>query len=142
MFGVLEMGAAAGIHEVILRRFLCVRCGAVITVGPFDIAARLLYGLLSIVVVLARWGAGVPLPVLRRQFGVGHRWGDAGAATWRTVRRWTASAGGGYIWPSVSTPRVGTRRAQAQRLIWILGGAGPPGEDLERRAIAAVSTLR
>jgi hypothetical protein len=127
---------------VTLRRFLCVRCGSVVMVGPFDIAARLLYGLLSIVLVLARWGAGVPLPVLRRQFGVGHRWGDAGAATWRNVHRWAASAGEGRIWRSVSTPRVGTSRAQAQRLIWILGGAGPPGEDLEWRAVAALSSLR
>lgn len=142
MFGVLELGGTAGIHEVFLRRFLCVRCGAVVTVGPFDIAAGLLYSLLSIVVVLARWGLGVPLPVLRRQFGGGQHWGDAGAASWRSVRRWTASAAEGCIWPSVSTPRAGTARAQAQRLVWIIGGAGPPGEALERRAVAALGALR
>lgn len=142
MFGVLELGRAASIHEVFLRRFLCVRCGAVVTVGPFDIAAGLLYGLLSVVVVLARWGSGVSLPVLRRQFGVGQRWGEAGASTWRSVHRWTARAAEGRIWASVSTPRAGTGRAQAQRLIWILGGAGPPGEALERRAGAALRALR
>lgn len=141
VFGVLVPGATAAIHEVLLRRFLCLHCGAVITVGPAEIGARLLYGLVTVALVLARWGSGVPLPVLRREFAVGQVWGPSGAATWRSVRRWTASAAAGRIWPSVSTMLVGTRRALALRITWLLGGAGPPGEALELRAVAALSSL-
>lgn len=141
MFGVLAPGGTAAIHEVLLRRFRCLHCRAVITVGPAEIAARLLYGLVTVALVLARWGSGVPLPELRREFGVGRVWGPSGAGTWRCVRRWTAAAAAGRIWPSVSTGLIGTRRALALRVTWLLGGAGPPGEALERRAVAALSLL-
>jgi hypothetical protein len=49
MLGAIVTEAAAAIHEILLRRYRCCGCGAVITVGPWDIGARLLYGLLSVV---------------------------------------------------------------------------------------------
>lgn len=141
MLGALVPGGTAAIHEVLLRRFLCLHCRAVVTVGPAEIGARLLYGLVTVALVLARWGSGVPLPELRREFGVGRVWGPSGVGTWRSVRRWAAAAATGRIWPSVSTGLIGTRRELARRVTWLLGGAGPPGEALEQRAVAASSSL-
>jgi len=62
------LGGAPGLIGVLLRRYHCQSCGAVVVVGPRGIAPGRLYGAGAIALALALWGCGglAPAAVRRR----------------------------------------------------------------------------
>ena len=57
-WGPAELGGAADLVGVLLRRYRCRSCGAVVVVGPRGMAPGRLYGAGAIALALALWGCG------------------------------------------------------------------------------------
>jgi len=120
--GPLEITAASTTSVIACRRYLCVGCGAVITVVPGGIEPRRHYGRAAICLALALWAlGGQPTTVVRERVGA---WPSQEATSWRTLRRWaTAIASGAWSWCAAA---VGLApRAAAARAAQIAAGLAP-----------------
>ena len=53
VLGLLGVGESPGVHEIEVRRYRCLGCRAILTVGPWDLLPGMLYSLATIVVALA-----------------------------------------------------------------------------------------
>lgn len=111
---------------VLIRRYLCSRCGAVTVVAPRGLLPRRLYAAAAIGLALGLWGLQEkPSAEVRAQ--VGHPGSRLGQRRWRTLGRWAASAGEGRVFSEVqvATGRV-PRQALAARVASALIGWVPP----------------
>jgi hypothetical protein len=76
-------------RSVILRRYLCLACGAVIVVGPCDIEPGWLFSRPAIAWALWLFGvAKLAAATVRRQLSPWATVGATAAAGWATLRRW------------------------------------------------------
>lgn len=132
VLGALGVGEAPGVYELNLRRYRCRSCGSVLVVGPYDVLPKVLYGLVTVMAALARWGHGWALSVVRAQLGAWSLVGISAQGTWASVRRWAWLASKGRLLVDVSTGVSGSLRQRAYRIVMILSGAGPPAGAEER----------
>jgi hypothetical protein len=104
------------------RRYLCVGCGAVITVVPRGIEPRRHYGRAAICLALALWALGrQPTTVVRDRVGA---WPSREVTSWRTLRRWGAAIASG-AWSWCATAAGLAPRAAAARAAQIAAGHAP-----------------
>lgn len=142
VLGQLDISERPGVHELVLRRYRCRGCGAVLTVGPWDLLPGMLYSLVTVVVALAQWGLGCKTASVRAQLGAFAVIGVAGRQSWRSLRRWAHRAAEGLVLSQVSVAVGVTRRERAARWVHILSGAGPPGPSPPLRALAGAKHFR
>ena len=142
MLGQLDVAGSAGVHEIVLRRYRCLGCGAVLTVGPWDLLPGMLYSLLTVVVALARWATGHTKASVRAQHGAFTVVGVTERQSWPSLRRWGHWATAGRLLGAVSVSVSGTLRERVRRWVHILAGAGPPDESLPLRALVGARHYR
>lgn len=92
MWGPLEAGGLAEACEVVLRRYVCVACAAVLTVGPRGLRRRHLYTAASIALALWLWSQRRwPAKRVRARVSPWRVHGACGAERWRSLLRWAGS---------------------------------------------------
>jgi hypothetical protein len=134
--GPPEPGAEPQLFALLLRRFLCVACGAVLTVAPKAVLPKRLFTAGAIALALALWAVeGESSPVVRAKISPLKAVGDAAARSWLTLRRWTRRARSFFDavrpWPDGWPPR----RA-AERVATTLASLSPEAGPLPARAFA------
>ena len=125
LYGLLAAGQAPGTHEVWLRRYRCVRCGAITTVGPRGLLRGHLYGVGTILVALWLWAMlGWPAAEVRDAL---RPWGHSGlgcAGRWASLGRWARE----LPWPStLRLPPALSLRGMARRRVQVALSYAPTG---------------
>jgi hypothetical protein len=102
LWGPLSVGASAQVHLIRVRRYRCIRCGAVVTVTPSQVLHKRLYGAAVIGLALALFGL-VMLTAwqVRQQVSPFQVVGACSSGRWRTLKRWCEAAVEGRLWQSV-----------------------------------------
>ena len=132
--GPPQLGAAPELNGLILRRFECQRCRAVLVVGPRGIVPGYLYSAMALGLALLLWGALRQRDEdVQRAISINRLRGQSRPERWQTARRWAKAAAAGEVWSSVQVTLQGTRRELAERVSRILcARAGPAPTDAER----------
>ena len=100
--GPLAATVAPGIVELLLRRYLCTECGAVIVVGPRGLLGRRLYSAAAIALALARWALlAQSAAEVRGQVSPWRVVGTAAATGWAALRRWARALRRRQLWPQL-----------------------------------------
>lgn len=100
------------IAELILRRYRCLRCSTVCTVGPAGILHRHLYSGAAIAVSLYWWLLiGVAAHQVRRRMSPFQRFGYNAAQRWRSLQRWLRKLHAGLFWSALSPSAAETWNA-------------------------------
>ena len=107
-------------EEILLRRYLCQRCGAVLVVGPHEVLPGLRYRATAVVIALAQLAEGWSSVVIRQQVSSQKILGHEGRRSWRAPARWARRAQ--HLWP------------------WIRAGPEAPAETLALRAVRALAS--
>lgn len=127
--GPLAPQGKGEITVILVRRYLCQACGAVITVVPRGVIHRRLYAAAAISLALGLWGLlGLSSPAVRTQVSPNSVFGDAARHHWVTLRRWAVAGAGGRLFPRLSVIADEHHRVTARRLATALIGFGRPGD--------------
>jgi hypothetical protein len=128
VWGPLSVGASPQVHLIRVRRYRCIRCEAVVTVGPAGVLHKRLYGASVIALALALFGLVLLSPWQTRQRV--SPWQVVGASSsgrWKTLKRWCQAAVEGRLWQSVrGRVAEGPVRQVAQRSASVLSGYAQP----------------
>jgi hypothetical protein len=119
--------AAPAVLLVKLRRYVCVACGAVITVAPRLVARGRLYSAAAIGMALALWGsAKLCAREVRRRVSP-HRYLGANAAQgWAALSRWAGAVAAGTLLTGIrASPEEWPWRKVAERVAQTLASLGP-----------------
>jgi hypothetical protein len=135
--------AAPEVGSVLLRRYRCRECSALVTVGPRGLCFRRLYTSPAIALALALWACRrAAAPAVRCRVSPWRIVGAAAAAGWASLRRWAQAAVTGALWPGLLSTTEPTLRQGAARVVHLLAAMAPGGEVLEVRAFAGGHLLR
>lgn len=138
LWGRPDVGSSPVCWEVVLRRYRCTQCEAVVAVGPRGIGAHLRYALGTIAMALFWWGIQhQPSPAVRTRCSPWPIVGLADQARWRSLPRWVSR--GAELFGLDADVAPGDRgRSDACRIAYLLIARGPPeGSDLERAFVGA-----
>ncbi len=126
---------------VLVRRYRCRDCSAVVTVMPMGLLPRVRYRPVAIVIGLALWAAGVASAAVRRQVSPAPTRAAEASRGWASLGRWARR---GFSWWKLRPTGRGTRgRDSVEALLQRLAGrAQEPGRDLVAAAIQAVSLFK
>ncbi len=141
-WGPVELGGAAGLVGVLLRRYRCRSCGAVAVVGPRGITPGRLYAAGAIALALALWGCGGrPARQVRRQVSPFAIVGATAAAGWASLRRWSRAVRAGRLFPVTRAlpAEAGLRQVAAWAATTLAACAPGSGLLLESAAFIGVS---
>lgn len=117
--GPCSMDDAPSTRELLVRRYECQICMAVMTVVPAGVMRRCLFLGLAIAAALGRWIEGATAPEVRRQVSPQRRLGDTAARGWASLRRWARTAP--RLWRSLpSLPVAPSLRQTAERVVAFL----------------------
>lgn len=135
--GPLAPSAAPEQRLVLLRRYRCRACHAVLLVGPSGLSPRRWYARSAIAAALAGYGRGDSSADVRARVSPAPVVGVAAADRWVTVSRWIDAAQRGDLF-AVRGLAEHSRRAVAQRVTEVLAARGGHrfGEDLAASAFA------
>ncbi len=138
LFGLLSADCPPGVHEVTLRRYQCLCCGAITTVGPRGLVRRHLYGLATIVLALWLWSQGEPAARVRDRVRPWEQSGAGCADRWASLGRWACH----LPWPSALLVMAGwTAREQAARRAQAALAHAPPGRACAASVMAGATQL-
>ncbi|MCB9533045.1 MAG: transposase family protein [Myxococcales bacterium] len=104
---------ACSLVEVVLRRYRCRECGAVMTVGPAVLSPRRSYTLGAIALALGLWSLAESTSFsVRARVSPQRTIGDGTIGRWPVLRRWARSAPErfGVLDVDEATPRVVSAR--------------------------------
>jgi hypothetical protein len=141
-WGPVEPGGVADLVGVLVRRYLCRSCRAVVVVGPRGIAPGRLYAAGAIALALALWGCGGrPAGQVRRLVSPHAVVGATAAAGWASLRRWSKAIRAGRLFPVVrALPAEAQLRQVAARAATTLAAFAPgSGLPLESAAFLGAS---
>ncbi len=126
-WGPVELGAAAVLVGILVRRYQCQGCGAVVMVVPRGIVRRRLYSASAIALALALYGVAALAPgEVRRRVSPLRIVGATAAAGWASLRRWAGAVRGGRLFPVVrAAPAEATLREVAARAATTLAAYAP-----------------
>lgn len=100
--GPLEVTGTPRIVELLLRRYLCTECGAVIVVGPRGLLGRRLYSAVAVALALARWALlAQSAAEVRDHVSPWRAVGPAAKAGWAALRRWARALRKRQLWPEL-----------------------------------------
>jgi hypothetical protein len=116
-WGPVELGVTPSLIAILLRRYLCRSCGAVVVVGPRGLARRRLYSASAIALALALYGIAELSPAeIRRQVSPLRIVGPTAAAGWASLGRWCRAVRAGGLFRGVrALPADATLRQIAAR---------------------------
>jgi hypothetical protein len=114
---------AARIRTLLVRRYRCRQCGAVVTVVPRQVLARRHFAAGAIALALFVFGKlGSTATVATTQIG---SWA-CGPSAWRTLRRWISAIDAGRLFPCVrGSPSGWSLRQRAERAAMTLAALVP-----------------
>lgn len=116
--------AAPTIEIVVVRRYVCRRCDAVITVVPREVEPRRHYSRPAIALALARLGLlGETPSAIRRAVSP---WMILETDGWRTLSRWIAAVRRGVLFRSAAARDGASDAAVATRVAQIAMAHAPP----------------
>ncbi len=126
-WGPAEFGAAAALIAILVRRYRCQPCGAVVVVVPRGLLPRRLYSAGAIALALALWGvAGLAPAEVRRRVSPFAVVGATAAAGWASLRRWSRAVRARRLFPVVrALPVEATLRQVAARATTTLAAYAP-----------------
>lgn len=122
--GVLALGEAAGIVTLLVRRYACQRCGAVMTVVPAGLLAKRQYSGPSIALALRLWLLGGLSDRRVREQICAWRLRGRSPRGWAQLYRWTRDAAGLFSLPR-PVAAVSDARETARRVLSVLGALAP-----------------
>jgi hypothetical protein len=136
--GPASVGRLPVLRQILVRRYRCRGCSAILVVVPLGILDRRHFGASAIALALFRFGGGTRVVEIRREVG-----GYGDTAAWPTLRRWVRAAGQAQLWGCVrASPPEWGRRQVAQRVAMTLVAHAPPlaGEaSLDARVFAGAA---
>jgi len=141
-WGPVAPGAAPLVIGVVLRRYQCQSCGAVVVVGPRGLLRRRLYSAGAVALALALYGVGRLSAVeVRRRVSPLRLVGATAAASWTSLRRWCWAVRARRLFPAVrELPAGATLRQVAARAATTLAAAAPgSGRAVEAAAFVGAS---
>jgi len=132
--GPLRPDGAPEAVEILVRRYLCRRCGAVLLVVPQGVLRARLFSASAIGLALALWALHrLPAPAVRRRVSPWRTVGATAADGWASLRRWVRQAS--RIFAGVRPcPERWTARQRAERIAVTLAACAPEADGplLER----------
>ena len=133
--GPLAPGEAPVATTVLVRRYRCRACAAVVVVGPAGLVPRRWYGGGAIAAALARYSRGETSAAVRAATSPSTVVGHSAHERWITLTRWIDAAQTGQLF-SVAGVRVKSRRQVAEQVaIALAARAGRQfGDDLVAKA--------
>ena len=130
-WGPATPGGLPELIGILVRRYQCQPCGAVVVVVPRGVLRRRLYSASAIALALALYGVAALAPgEVRRRVSPLRIVGATAAAGWASLRRWAGAVRGGRLFPVVrALPAEATLRQVAARTAttlaaYALGGRG------------------
>ena len=118
--------AAPTMITVPVRRYLCRRCDASMTVVPREVEPRRHYSRPAIALALARLGLlGETAAAIRRAVS---SWPIASTPGWPTLRRWIRAVARGTLFPAARPRPDATAAAIAMRVAQVALAHAPPTE--------------
>lgn len=139
--GPLAFDAAAVAVTVVVRRYECQACSAVMTVVPSDVIPGLLYTASAIALALALYAVGGQLMCEVRKRVSPFRIVGYDATGWPSLRRWIARAAS--LWPSSrQAPESFGQRQQAERVVSTLAAHASSCSPIEHAAFVGAALAR
>lgn len=137
-WGPGEAGGLPRFIAVLLRRYQCQPCGAVVMVVPGGLLPRRLYSAGAVALALAFWGvAGLAPAKVRGRVSPFAIVGATAAAGWASLRRWSRAVRVGRLFPVVRTlPAEATLRHVAARAATTLAAYSPGAGGLSIESAA------
>ena len=132
--GPSDVGERPEVAEVIVRRYRCRGCGAVVTVVPRGVAPRVRYRLAAVAWALGRWWQGVSAAEVRREVSPFVHVGEEARRGWRSLRRWVEMLGSALGLDAFGPPRRRVERVLQQLAARALEASG----ELVGDAVAGV----
>ncbi|WP_428267713.1 DUF6431 domain-containing protein [Haliangium sp.] len=121
-------GTEPGVLILDVRRYRCVRCGAVVTVVPRGLVPRRHFSRAAIGQALLRYGVmQESRREVRKHTNPWRVVGDAAQAGWAALGRWIAALGRGELWEVRAMPAAFTARQRAERGAMTLVARAPAG---------------
>lgn len=118
--------------DLLLRRYACQRCKAVLTVGPRGLVPWRRYSAMVIAVALWLWGVRqLTDPAVRERTSPVADEGLSRPERWTTLRRWGRAVREGRLWPSVSIDPSWSLRDCARRAAHLLWSRGSPDSSTD-----------
>lgn len=102
--GPAGIGERPEVAEIVVRRYRCRGCGAVVTVVPRGVAPRLRYRLRAVAWALGRWWQGGSAAEVRREVSPFEHVGEEARRGWRSLRRWVELLGSALGLGAVGPP--------------------------------------
>jgi hypothetical protein len=113
--------------EVLVRRYACQRCRAVITVGPRGLLPRRRYTAMAIALALWMWSVRrLTDAAVRNTTCPVAETGVSRPERWTTLRRWGRAARDGELWSSPAVDEGWSLRRCAERVVRCLWSRGAP----------------
>jgi hypothetical protein len=113
-----ESGKAVPVAELVLRRYQCQACGAVMHSAPGGVLRRCVYLGGAIAQALGRWVDGAPAREVRAEVSGQRVLGATAAAGWASLGRWVRGAS--KLWPRLPTQARGSVRERATQVVAFL----------------------
>jgi hypothetical protein len=138
--GPLEPGGAPQQIDVVLRRYRCRRCDAVLMVGPRGIVPGRWYGAGAMASAIAAYARGATTSGARSTTSPAWHRGTSSTERWITLVRWLDAAEGGELFAVRGLERM-PRRVVAEHVALALAARGGHvhGGDLVHSAFVGAS---
>lgn len=132
LWGPAEVGSTPTLIGILLRRYLCQSCGAVVVVGPRGLVRQRLYSASAIALALALFGASGLAPAeVRRRVSPHQIVGSTAAVGWASLRRWCRAVRARRLFPAVrALPEGAKLRQVAARAATTLAASTPSSGGL------------
>jgi hypothetical protein len=120
----MAVDAAPTVETLLVRRYRCRRCSAVITVVPREVEPRRHYSRPAIAMALALLGLlARTSSEIRKAVSP---WRVTATASWRTLSRWVGAVRRGALFPSASLSVKTSRSEIAERVAQLAMAHAPP----------------
>ena len=132
LLGPLDAGGEPKATRVVMQRYACQRCKAVLTVGPRGLLPWRRYSAMALALALWWWGVyQLTDPVVREQTSPVEDEGLSRPERWTTLRRWGRAVQEGRLWPRVSIDPSWSLRECAKRAALLLWSRGSPDSSTD-----------
>jgi hypothetical protein len=133
--GPASPSGAAEEVVVVVRRYRCRACGAILVVGPRGLARGRWYGAGAIALALSMYARGETSAAARARTSPSRVVGGSAAEHWATLRRWIEAARGGGLFGVTGLGGLERRRVAELVVLALAARAGHPlGGDLGESA--------
>jgi hypothetical protein len=137
-WGPAAPGCLPELIGILVRRYQCRACGAVVVVVPRGVLRRRLYSAAAVALAAALYGvAGLAPAEVRAQVSPLRIVGATAASGWASLRRWAGAVRGGRLFPVVrALPADATLREVAARAATTLAAYAPGAGGLSIESAA------